>query len=109
MSVLENGENLLIFPENQNAPDFSEDVKNFLTVSCTLQNCTSRKTGKGLLFCPVSINPKQQFITIGKLIRFNPETEFLVESKRVRKHLMSQVAGLYHTPWFSGNPSAPRT
>lgn len=104
MSVLENGGNLLIFPENPNAPDYSEEIKEFFDGFLYVAKLYQLRTGKGLLFCPVSINPKQQFITIGKMIRFNPETDFQVESNRVRKHLMSQVAGLYHTPWFSGGP-----
>jgi hypothetical protein len=59
-----------------------------------------RKTGKGLLFCPVSINPKADTISVGKAIRFNPDCEFQVESERIRLHLMEEVAGLYNRPWL---------
>lgn len=100
IKALENEENLLIFPEKPDAEPFSDDVNEFFEGFLYLAKLYYRKTGKGLLFCPVSINPKADTISVGKAIRFNPDCEFQVESERIRLHLMEEVAGLYNRPWL---------
>lgn len=106
IKALENGENLLIFPEKPASEPFSDDVNEFFEGFLYLAKLYYRKTGKGLLFCPVSINPKTDTISIGKSVRFNPEFEFQVESDRIRLHLMEQVAGLYYQPWLQKKKAA---
>jgi len=100
ISALEEGDNLLIFPENPNAADYSDEVKTFFDGFLYLAKLYQRKREKGLLFCPVSINPKAHTISVGKVIRYNPDNKFNDESERINKHLMQQVAGLYHQPWL---------
>ena len=103
IKALENGDNLLIFPEKSKAEPFSDEVNEFFDGFLYLSKLFHRKTGKGLLFCPVSINPNAETISIGKTVRFNPDNEFGVESERIRTHLMQQVAGLYYQPWLQEN------
>ena len=105
ITALENGENLLIFPEKPEAEPFSDEVNEFFEGFLYLAKLYYRKTGKGLTFCPVSINPKTETISVGKKVRFNTEIEFQVESERVRRHLMGQVAGLYYQPWLQEKKS----
>ena len=100
ISALKAGENLLIFPENPNAQDYSLEVKQFFEGFLYLAKLYHRTEGKNLIFCPVSINPQANTISVGKLVRYHPETEFKIESERIRKLLMQQVAGLYHQPWL---------
>lgn len=100
IKALENGDNLLIFPEKPEAQSFSDEVNEFFEGFLYLAKLYYRKIGKGLLFCPVSINPKSVTISVGKTVRFNPDIEYHVESERIRKHLMEQVAGLYCQPWL---------
>ncbi|MBG0771041.1 MAG: hypothetical protein H0S82_04995 [Anaerolineaceae bacterium] len=100
IKTLENGENLLIFPEKPKSEPFSNEVNQFFEGFLYLAKLYYRQTGRGLLFCPVSINPKADTISIGKAVRFNADIEFSVESEKVRKHLMEQVAGLYYQPWY---------
>jgi len=100
IKALTNGENLLIFPEKSKAEPFTEDVNEFYDGFLYLAKLYYRKTEKRVLFCPVSINPKADTISIGKTVRFNPNGEFEVESERIRKHLMEEVAGLYYQPWL---------
>ena len=100
IKALENGDNLLIFPEKPEAESFSNEVNEFFEGFLYLAKLYYRKRGKHLLFCPVSINPKTDTISVGKMVRFNSDSEFQVESKRIRNHLMAQVAGLYHQPWL---------
>ena len=100
MDILKNGENLLIFPENGTSDNFSTDVKQFYDGFIYLAKLYFRQTQKSLLFCPVSINPKTQMISVGKMVRYNPQNEYKLESERIRKNLMQQVAGLYYNPWL---------
>lgn len=97
--ALAQGDNLLIFPENPHEPLFSQEVRGFFEGFLYLAKLYARNTGKGLLFCPLSINPAKQTVTVGKLVRFNPTAEYKSEAERVRQHLMRQVAALYHQPW----------
>ncbi|MBG0787340.1 MAG: hypothetical protein H0S79_19795 [Anaerolineaceae bacterium] len=100
IKALENGDNLLIFPEKPHSEPFSDDVNEFFEGFLYLAKLYYRKTGKGLLFCPVSINPNTNTISVGKAVRFNSDCEFPVESERIRTHLMAEVAGLYNQPWL---------
>ena len=100
IKALENGDNLLIFPEKPEAESFTDAVNEFFEGFLYLAKLYYRKRGKHLLFCPVSINPKTDTISVGKMVRFNSDSEFQAESKRIRNHLMAQVAGLYHQPWL---------
>lgn len=99
MSVLDKGENILIFPENPYADNYSDHVREFYKGFLYLAKLYSRKTGQGLLFCPVSINPRNRTVTVEKKSRFNHKNDFGKESERMRTHLMRQIAGLYHQPW----------
>jgi 1-acyl-sn-glycerol-3-phosphate acyltransferase len=100
MDVLKNGENLLIFPENGASENYSTEVKQFFDGFIYLAKLFNRQTQKSLLFCPVSINPKSRMISVGRMVRFNPHNEYKLESERIRKSLMQQVADLYHNPWL---------
>ncbi len=107
LAALRAGENLLIFPENQAAPAFSPDLQEFFPGFLYLAKLYRRATGKGLVFCPVSINPAQETVTAGKPIRFNPNADYTGEAERIRQHLMQQIAGLYRRPAAlpTGQPS----
>jgi len=100
MDVLKNGENLLIFPENGASENYSTEVQQFFDGFIYLAKLYNRQTQKSLLFCPVSINPKSRMISVGRMVRFNPHNEYKLESERIRKSLMQQVADLYHNPWL---------
>jgi 1-acyl-sn-glycerol-3-phosphate acyltransferase len=98
LDALRSGENLLIFPENENAPFYSPEIQEFFPGFLYLAKLYRRETGKSLVFCPVSINPDRETVTVGKSIRFSPNGNYPAEAERVRQHLMHQVAGLYHRP-----------
>ncbi len=107
LSALENGENLLIFPENGKAIPYSSRVKDFYTGFIYLARLYHRNTGKRLAFYPVSINPRQKTICVGKKVRFNPAEEYPQERERIRQHLLRQIDALYETPW--NQPHTRRT
>jgi len=103
MEILNNGENLLIFPENGEAGNFSPDIRNFFDGFIYLAKLYNRETKKCLSFCPVSINPKSQVISVGRIVRFNPQIDYKLEAERINLNLMQQVADLYHKPWLTGD------
>ncbi len=99
LSALENGENLLIFPENGKTVPYSNRVKDFYTGFIYLTRLYYRNTGKRLTFYPVSINPHQKSISVGKKVRYNPNAEYPQERERIRQHLLKQIDALYDIPW----------
>jgi glycosyltransferase involved in cell wall biosynthesis len=100
MDILKNGENILIFPENGDSDSYSAEVNQFYDGFIYLAKLYYRQTQKSLVFYPVSINPESHMISVGRMVRFNPFTEYKLESERIRQNLMQQVAYLYHNPWL---------
>ena len=108
LSILEKGENILIFPENPRADNFSRHVKEFYEGFLYIAKLYFRKTGRELSFCPVSINPHQRTITVGKSVRFNSKIDFRKESERMRTHMMRQITDLYYQKWSAqAQPDQP--
>ena len=98
LDALQQGENLLVFPENPYDRAYSANIQEFYPGFLYLAKLYRRKTGRGLLFCPVSINPAQESVRVGKPVRFNPDGDYPHEAERVRQHLMQQVSSLYCLP-----------
>ena len=101
IAALENGENLLIFPENGKLPHYSPRVKDIHTGFIYLAKLFHRRTGRSLTFVPVAINPSQDALSVGLRTVFNPGIDFRQEQERIRKHLLRQIDGLYNLPWQS--------
>ncbi|MBR2822881.1 MAG: hypothetical protein IKE24_04270 [Clostridia bacterium] len=72
---LEEGNNLVIFPET-GLPEYSlTSVTPFFSGFATLGRLYYRKTGKTLMFCPCYIDEQHHQIRLGECVRWNPETE----------------------------------
>lgn len=97
INALENGENLLVFPENGSLPPYSPRIKDFHTGFLYLGKLYHRRTGKRLVFYPVSLNPHAHSIQVGKRISYNPAADNAPEQERIRQHLLQQIDTLYET------------
>lgn len=99
LHVLKQGENLLLFPERPDGKPYGQTIHQFFDGFLYITKLYHRETGKNLLFYPVSINPNQQTVTVGKGVRFNPNQPYGVEAERIRIHLMQEISSLYDQPW----------
>ncbi len=92
VSVLQGGENILIFPET-GLPEYSQtSVTPFFSGFATIGMVYYRKTGKRLRFCPCYIDAHHHVIHFGSLVAYNPEgTVITEESERVSDELNLRI------------------
>lgn len=87
--ALEAGDNLLIFPENPNAPELKKIgyIKDGLCPLfdgfAMLAPSYYSRTKKRMRFLPIFINKKEKTVTIGRLIVFDPKSDPTEERRRI--------------------------
>ncbi len=87
IASLEEGHNLLIFPET-GYPEYSlTSVTPFFSGFATLGQLYYRKTGKSLRFCPCYIDEQHRRIRLGEMTAWNPEADPKEETVRVSDEL----------------------
>ncbi len=75
LQSLEEGNNLVIFPET-GLPEYSlTSVTPFFSGFATLGRLYQRKTGKALGFCPCYIDEQHHQIRLGELVRWDTQTD----------------------------------
>jgi len=92
VKALEEGENLVIFPE-VGLPEYSlTSVTPFFAGFATLGRLYWRKTGKALQFCPCYIDEQHHLIRLGELVTYNPEAaDITEETNRVSDELNAKI------------------
>lgn len=91
---LEQGGNLLIFPESKDEP-YNEYVNKFLTGFVNVAKIFFERDNKTVNFYPVCVNKQSNQITFGGKISFNPHTPFIAEKQRIVNGLMKSITELY--------------
>ncbi|MBP5210927.1 MAG: hypothetical protein J6Z27_03715 [Bacteroidales bacterium] len=86
LQALQEGDNLLIFPETPGKGEITqssdESIRSFYTGFAHLGKVYFDKCGKSLLFYPVYIDKKKRQFRIGEAVRFNPDLD-ATESKQI--------------------------
>ena len=83
LAALQEGDNLLIFPET-GFPEYSlTSVTPFFSGFATLGRLYHRKTGKPLCFCPCYIDEQHYLIRFGETVAWDPEADPRQETERV--------------------------
>lgn len=90
MNELENGKNILIFPEIPGQP-LNDSLCRFNTGFVNLARTFYQKYNRLVGFYPVSVNRQRNQITIGDKISYNPESPFLLEKKRIIDELTENI------------------
>ena len=94
ISALEEGRNLLIFPET-GQPEYSlTSVTPFFSGFAMLGRLYHRKTGRALRFCPCYIDEQHHRIRLGELTVYNPEADPSAETERVSEELNSRIRAM---------------
>ena len=91
MAALQEGKNLLIFPET-GIPEYSlTSVTPFFSGFATLGRVYHRKTGKCLRFVPCYIDEQHYLIRMGSPVVWNPEADPREETERVSDDLNLRI------------------
>ena len=91
LQALQEGQNLVIFPE-VGLPEYSlTSVTPFFSGFAMLGQLYHRKTGKALRFCPCYIDEQHRRICIGEPVAWDPEKEPKEETERVSEELNRRI------------------
>ena len=91
MAALQEGDNLLIFPET-GFPEYSlTSVTPFFSGFATLGRLYYRKTGIALRFCPCYIDEQHYVIRFGEPVVWDPEADPTQETERVSDLLNQRI------------------
>lgn len=96
VEALENGENLMIFPEHPDGKYEKGGVSEFSPGFLMLAEAWRKKNGKKLRILPVYANREERTFTFGDEIQYEPENGFASEQERILKEArnqMLQIAG----------------
>ena len=91
VEALENGENLMIFPEHPEGKYEKGGVSEFSPGFLMLAEAWWKKSGKKLRIIPVYANREERTFTFGDEITYEPENGFASESERVLKEARDQM------------------
>lgn len=91
VEALENGENLMIFPEHPDGKYEKAGVSEFSPGFMMLAEAWLKKTGRLLRIMPVYANQKERTFTFGDEIRYEPENGYASEQKRILKEAREQM------------------
>ena len=91
VEALENGENLMIFPEHPEGKYEKGSVSEFSPGFLMLAEAWWRKSGKKLRILPVYANREKRTFTFGDEIRYEPERGFAAEQERILKEARDQM------------------
>ena len=91
IAALQEGQNLLIFPET-GFPEYSlTSVTPFFSGFATLGRLYHRRTGKALRFCPCYIDEQHYQIRLGEMVTYDPDAEPNEETERVSEELNRRI------------------
>ena len=94
VSALENGENLMIFPEHPEGKYVKGGISELSPGFLMLAEAWWKKTGKKLRMMPVYANQTQRTFTFGDEIRYEPENGFAAEQERILREAYNQLSAL---------------
>ncbi len=92
ISKLQNGENIVIFPE-QDEP-YNHILYDFQEGFVDVAKLYYKRTGKELNFVPLYIAPKLKKMCLGKPIKFSPDTPIDDERRRICDYLMKEITDI---------------
>ena len=91
VEALENGENLMIFPEHPEGKYEKGGVSEFSPGFLMLAEAWWKKSGKKLRILPVYANREERTFTFGDEITYQPESGFASEQKRILTDARDQM------------------
>jgi hypothetical protein len=91
--MLENGQNLLIFPEIGGGKD-PQELAPFQTGFLRLGRAYYLKTQQCLDFYPLYVQKRPRLIAIGPSITYNPLAQYQVEKKRILNYLFDTIVAM---------------
>ena len=94
VSALENGENLMIFPEHPEGKYVKGGISELSPGFLMLAEAWWKKTGKKLRMMPVYANRDQRTFTFGDEIVYEPENGYAAEQERILGEAYNQLAAL---------------
>ena len=97
VEALENGDNLMIFPEHPEGKYQKGGVSEFSPGFVMLAEAWWKKSGKKLRIMPVYANREERTFTFGNEIDYEPENRYAAEQERIMKDArdqMLQMAGV---------------
>ncbi len=92
ISAMENGENIIIFPEHD--LKYNHILYDFQTKFVDTARFYYKKTKKEVSFVPLYIAPKLKKMYLGKAIKFNHDVPIEEERKRICQYLMEQITDI---------------
>jgi 1-acyl-sn-glycerol-3-phosphate acyltransferase len=95
LRLMEQGKNILVFPEDSQKPMINEVLFDFCTGFLHLAKLYFEKTRKAVSFLPVAVNRRVKSILIGKPIRFDGSVPFPEEKIRLKRELEATITTLY--------------
>ena len=91
VEALENGDNLMIFPEHPDGKYVKGSVSEFSPGFLMLAEAWWKKTGKKLRILPVFANRTERTFTFGEEICYEPANGFAAEQERILKDARNQM------------------
>ena len=91
VEALDNGENLMIFPEHPDGKYEKGGVSEFSPGFLMLAEAWWKKSGKKLRILPVYANREERTFTYGDEIVYEPEKGFAEEQERILKDARAQM------------------
>ena len=98
VSALENGENLMIFPEHPEGKYEKGGVSEFSPGFLMLAETWWKKSGKKLRILPVYANREERTFTFGNEIVYEPDRGFGAEQERILKEARNQMLRMAGIP-----------
>lgn len=94
IEALENGENLMIFPEHPEGKYVKGGISELSPGFVMLAEAWQKKTGKKLRILPVFANREKRTFTFGDEITYEPENGYAAEQERILKEAYEQLTAL---------------
>ncbi|QUA53669.1 lysophospholipid acyltransferase family protein [Aristaeella lactis] len=91
VEAMENGDNLMIFPEHPDGKYEKGGVSEFSPGFVMLAEAWWKKTGKKMRIMPVYANREERTFTFGDEIVYAPENGYASEQKRILKESRDQI------------------
>ena len=94
VDALENGENLMIFPEHPDGKYKKGGVSEFSPGFLMLAEAWWKKSGKKMRILPVYANREERTFTFGNEIKYEPENGFAAEQERILYDAREQMMAM---------------
>lgn len=94
VEALENGENLMIFPEHPEGKYVKGGISELSPGFLMLAEAWWKKSGKKLRILPVFANREKRTFTFGDEIQYEPDNGYAAEQERILKEAYDQLTAL---------------